>query len=214
MKKIFALAALLLSFGAVVAQDNYTRLQVSYVYNKMTNYDLGDKSIAPKGVTLGGVMGFLVTDDYPIFVEPGVSLSWAHSAVDYKAAGVNLGENKFTYMNFAIPVNAVYKYEVNDLISISAHAGLNMKLNFLAKQHLNPVVGEKVSASWLSKKDMGSRDDRASIFQLGGQVGLGFHIQELYLGYQFQTDFVPFQKTDGADPHRWLTNYITIGYTL
>lgn len=214
MKKIFALAALLLSFGAVVAQDNYTRLQVSYVFNKMTNSEIGDKYITPKGLTLGGVMGFLVTDDYPVYVEPGVTVSWAHSAVDYKAAGLKLGENKFTYMNLAIPINAVYKYEINDMVALSAHAGLNMKLNYLAKQHLNPEIGEKQSFSWLSKKDMGSRDDRASIFQLGGQIGVGFHVQDLYIGYQFQTDFVPFQKTDGADPHRWLTNYITIGYTL
>ena len=214
MKKIFALAALLLSFGAIVAQDNYTRLQVSYSFNKMTNSEIGDKEITPKGVTLGGVVGFLVTDDYPIYVEPGVSFSWAHSAVDYKIAGIKVGENKYTYMNFAIPINVVYKYEINDRFSINPFIGLNMKLNMIAKQHLNPEMGDKMSISWLSKKDMGTRDDRASIFQLGGQYGVGFQIQEFYIGYQFQNDYVPFQKTDGMDTHRWLTNYITIGYTL
>lgn len=225
MKKLFSLAAvMLLSVGAMWAQDNYTRLQVSYIIDKMTNSEFLEKEIMPKGVTLGAVQGFLVSNEYPLYVEPGVNLTWAHSAVDLASGAA---EDKFTYMNFAIPINAVYKYEINDKVAVSGQAGLNFKLNLLSKEHFTAVGSSKESFNWLSKKDMGSRDNRASIFQLGGQFGVGFHIQDLYLGYQFQFDFVKFQsvedKTAGniifnerfkGDDHRWLTNYITIGYTI
>ena len=182
-----------------------------------------EKEIVPKGVSLGAVQGYLVSDDMPLYVEPGVNFSWVHSAIDLKGG---LGEDKFTYMNFAIPINAVYKYDINDMVAISGHAGLNFKLNLLAKEHFTNVGSSKESLNWLKKKDMGSRDNRASIFQLGGQFGIGFHVQDLYLGYQFQFDFVKFQKVEDKatnlvnysrfndDDHRWLTNYITIGYTI
>lgn len=215
MKKLFAIAAtMLFSVGAVWAQDNYTRLQASFLSHKMTNSEMGDKEITPKGVNLGAIMGFAVSDAQPIFLETGMTLTWAHSAVDFNVLGVKAGEMKFTYMNVAIPLNGVYKYEINDKVAISGHAGLNFKVNFMAKEHLTDDKGDKTSWSLLSKKDMGSRDDRANIFQLGGQVGCGVHLGQLYLGYQFQTDFMKFQKTEGLDAHRWVGNYITLGYTL
>lgn len=211
MKKLFTLAAVaLLTFGAALAQENYQRLQVSYVSYKMTNSEIGDKEITPKGVNLAGVIGVPVSDVQPIYLETGLNMTWAHSAEDFALNS----EVKFTYMNAAIPLNGVYKFELNDKVAFSGHAGLNFKVNYMAKQHVN-VPGDKESWSMLSKKDMGSRDDRANIFQLGGQVGAGVHLGVLYLGYQFQTDFMKFQQYKaGGDSHKWLANYITLGVTM
>lgn len=219
MKKIFSLAAaMLLTVGAAFAQDNYNRLQVSYVSYKMTNSEMGDKEINPKGVNLGSVWGFLVSDVQPVFVETGLNLTWAHSAVDYQIL-TSKGEFKYTYMNVAIPLNGVYKYEVNDKVAFSGHAGLNFKVNMMGKSHstiTEEITGyvDKQTLNWLSKKDMGSRDDRASIFQLGGQVGCGMHFSNLYIGYQFQMDFMKFQQSPGDDSHKWNTQFITLGVTM
>ena len=214
MKKIFLVAAtMLLTVGAAMAQD-YTRLQASFVANKMTN--IADDAIAPKGAALGAVIGFSVSDNLPIYVEPGINLSWSHSAKDLKAGGIKTAEEKFTYMNVAVPVNGVYKFELNDKVAFSAHAGLNFKVNFMAKEHYKVVGGDKSDCSWISKDDMGDRENRANIFQLGGQVGCGVHLQQFYIGWQYQSDFMKFQESDysGAEKHKWHTNYITIGYTL
>ncbi|MCR5393980.1 MAG: outer membrane beta-barrel protein [Bacteroidales bacterium] len=210
MKKIFSFAAVaLLAVSAAFAQD-YTRLQASYVAFKLTDTELGDKEIQPKGINLGAALGFSVTDDLPIYVEPGINLTWAHSAQDIDATRYLIGERKFTYMNVAIPVNGVYKFEVNDKVAISGHAGFNFKVNFMARQH-----NDDDKFSWLSKKDMGSRDDRANIFQLGGQIGCGVHLGAFYIGYQFQSDFMKFQEFKAGGPsHKWLANYITLGITM
>ena len=211
MKKIFSLVAVaLLSVGAVVAQD-YTRFEASYVAFKMTNTTIGGKSIQPKGINAGVAWGFGVSDDQPIYVEPGFNLTWAHCAQDIDVVpGIAYDERKFTYMNAAIPVNGVYKLEFNDKVSFSGHAGLNFKVNMMAREH----DGDE-KFSWLSKKDMGSRDDRANIFQLGYQLGCGFNLGVLYVGYQFQGDFMKFQKFKaGGDSHKWVANYITLGITI
>lgn len=208
MKKIFIVAAaLVLSAGAAMAQD-YLRLQASFVANKMTDY--ADDNVKPKGINFGGVAGFSVSDNLPIYLEPGVNIAWTHSAKD--VAG---GEIKFTYMTAAIPLNCVYKYEINDKVAVSGFLGLNNKFNFMAKEH-DKGPGYKNDFSWLSKKDMGSREDRASFYQLGSQLGAGFHVSRFYIGYQFQWDWMKFQEYDvpNADTHKWVTNYITVGYTL
>lgn len=224
MKKIFTVAAaMLLTVGATMAQESYTRLQVSYISNSLTNAEFdGEDMVAPKGFVLGGVMGLPVSDVLPIYLEPGVTLSWSHSAKDLKTLGVKVAEEKFTYMNIAVPVNGVYKYELNDKVAFSGHAGLNFKVNFMAKEHnktFDPMSGKQLTKddfSWISKDDMGDRENRANIFQLGGQVGAGVHLGQFYIGWQFQTDFMKFQQddVDGADKHKWHTQYITIGYTL
>lgn len=220
MKKIFTVvAAMLLTVGATMAQESYTRLQVSYISNTLTNYDFeGEDMAAPKGFVLGGVMGLPVSDVLPIYLEPGVNLSWSHSAKDLKTMGVKVAEEKFTYMNIAVPVNGVYKFELNDKVAFSGHLGLNFKVNFMAKEHYKEfnAMSNKWDRSWISKDDMGDRENRANIFQLGGQVGAGAHLGQFYIGWQFQTDFMKFQQADvdGADKHKWHTQYITIGYTL
>lgn len=209
MKKFFIVAAaLVLSAGAAMAQD-YLRLQASFVANKMTDY--ADDNVKPKGINFGGVAGFSVSDNLPIYLEPGVNIAWAHSAKDIAGGG----EIKFTYMTAAIPLNCVYKYEINDKVAVSGFLGLNNKFNFMAKEH-DKGPGYKNDFSWLSKKDMGSREDRASFYQLGSQLGAGFHVSRFYIGYQFQWDWMKFQEYDvpNADTHKWVTNYITVGYTL
>ena len=196
-------AVALLAVSAAWAQD-YTRLQASYVSHRLTNLSYDGKDIMPKGVTLGAVLGFSVTDEQPIFVESGANLTWAHSAMDVAEVDV-----KSTYMNFAIPVNGVYKFEINDKVSVSGFAGLNLKVNFMAKEH----IGDS-KFSWLSKDDMGGRDNRANIFQLGCQFGAGVHLGQIYLGYEFQPDLMNFQKSEGGKAHKWLANYITVGFDI
>lgn len=213
MKKFFIVAAaLVLSASAAMAQD-YLRLQASFVSNKMTETD---PAIKPKGVNFGGVAGFLVSDNLPIYLEPGLNFTWAHSADDY-ANGA--GEVKFTYMNAAIPLNGVYKYDLNDKVAVSGFFGFNFKANLMAKQrnkYDDGITYSKRTFSWLSKDDMGGRDNRGSFFQLGSQIGCGFHVSRFYIGYQFQWDWMKFQEYDvpNADKYKWVSNYITVGYTL
>ncbi|MDO4497739.1 MAG: outer membrane beta-barrel protein [Bacteroidales bacterium] len=214
--KIFKyLLAAALAFTATAASaqmhetDDYTRLQASFTIGSLSNS--GVPSIDPNGFSLGVIQGINVVEHLPVFVEIGATLNWMHSAADY----YNLidpkdrGDRKYTNMNIAIPVNGVYKFAINDIVSINAHAGLNLKVNFFANEKVN---GEKIN--YLKKDDMGGRDNRGNVFQLGGQVGLGVNIKQIYIGYQYQTDFMKLVKWPVSGEKYFLhNNYITVGFT-
>lgn len=223
MKQIIVAAAMLFASSVAMAQyadtDNYTRLQASFVTNKLSN--AGDPGIEPKGFALGITQGYSVSDQLPIFLEIGANLQWSHSAKDLISAPGKTVDYKFTYMNVAIPVNGVYKYTLNDKVAFSGYAGLNFKVNFMGLQKSNEAIffdADKNEFSkklnLLSKDAMGGRDYRANIFQLGGQIGLGVHLSDIYIGWQYQNDFMKFLETNDDDKQRWHTNYITVGYTV
>jgi hypothetical protein len=209
IKKLFAVALLMMGAGSAMAQfnmdpDDYFRLQASFVANQLTNADHD-----PKGVALGGIYGISVSDNLPIYVEAGLQLEWAHSVRDGIDEGTGTtGDYKFTYMNVAVPLNLVYKYPINPKVAISGHGGLNFKVNLLAKEKFEDVY----DVNFLDKDDVGGRDNR-NIFQLGGQVGAGVHLGQLYLGWQYQGDFMPIAKF-GDNKVKFHTNYVTVGLTL
>lgn len=210
MKKVFKClmaACMMLSATAASAQfvdtDNYTRVQASFVSLNLSNLPSDVVAIEPKGFSLGLVQGYSLTDAMPIFLEFGANLTWAHSAKD----GIGGDDITFNCMNVAVPVNGVYKYTLNDRVAFSGHAGLNFKLNLIDTEHIGD---EKIK--WLDKDDMGGRDNRANIFQLGGQIGAGVHLSDFYVGWQFQSDFMKLLESENGDKHRFHANFITIGY--
>lgn len=221
--KIFKclVAAALLSVSAnavaqVVDTDNYTRIHASYVTAGISNTAFTPlPSIDPKGVSIGILQGFSLTDELPLFLEVGANLNWLHSAADVVGANVVVGDRKFTNMNFAVPINGAYKYTLNDKVAFSGHAGINLKVNMFSIDKFHYKIGgasadEKVN--YLKKDDMGGRDNRGNIFQLGGQVGAGVHLADFYLGWQFQLDFMKTIEWDNGDKSRLHANYFTIGY--
>lgn len=222
IKHIIASAAFMLIASSAMAQyvdtDNYTRLQASFIANRLSND--GNYGIEPKGLSVGLIQGYSVSDVYPIFLEFGANLQFAHSAKDYSFGG-KVVDSRFTYMNVAVPVNGVYKFTLNDKVAFSGHAGLNFKLNMLALQKSDEKIYFSPSSlsptdklNLLSKDDMGSRANRGNIFQLGGQIGAGVHLSDFYIGWQFQSDIMNFLDPENGDKQRWHTNYITIGYTV
>lgn len=209
-KCLVAAVALLCSATSAMAQfdtDNYTRVSASFVSSKLTNTEsFLEDNIDPKGINIGILQGLSVSDNLPLFLEIGANLTWLHSADDF---GVG-GDLKTTFMNFAIPLNMAYKYAINDKVAFSGHAGLNFKINMLGKLKADGMD----DFSLLSKDDMGSRDARANIFQLGGQIGAGVHLADFYLGWQFQTDFMKYMENElcDRDKSRFIANFITLGY--
>jgi len=215
--KCLVAAVMLLTSTSAMAQfgdsDSYTRLHAGFVSSKLTEttqYNRGD-NIDPKGFNFGILQGFSVSDDLPLFLEIGANATWLHSADDFYASlgGVKVGDLKTTFINVAVPLNLAYKYEINDKIAVSAHAGLNFKVNALAKFK----AGDE-SINLLKKDDMGNRDERANIFQLGGNLGAGLVLGDFYLGYQFQPDFMKFMKNRVSlnETSRFMTQFITLGY--
>ncbi|MCR5362030.1 MAG: outer membrane beta-barrel protein [Bacteroidales bacterium] len=176
--------------------DDYKRVQVSFVAAKMS---FGGETAddATKGINAGILWGKGILDNVPLAVEYGANITWTRYSDEEEYWGTKT-ETKENFMNIAIPVNLAYHFSVNDDVSVIPHAGLNMRVNVLAKSTAE-VDGEKEETNWFDDSD-------AKRFQLGANLGIGVTYQKYYLGYQFQADFMEF-----AEETKWRTNYITVG---
>lgn len=125
------------------------------------------------------------------------------------------GETTLTFMNIAVPVNFIYRFDVSDKFSIAPYAGLNLKVNIIGKLK---AKGASESASFFKKEDMpaGEKDFTANRFQLGMNLGVNCIINKKFsAGYRFQPDFISYQSynKNGIDYSTKITNhYFTFGY--
>jgi len=211
MKKIisiFAVAAFLFSANAkaqlVNDTEGYQRIEASFAVQKfITENDNHSEEDKTKGFELGFIKGISLTNRIPLFLELGGQLTWTHSKDE-----VDNVDNKVTFMNIAIPVNVAYKFAFanSENITIVPFVGPNFKFNVIGKEKWGD---EKVS--YLSKDDMGGKDNRANIFQVGLNLGVGVNIaQRLYVGYRFQPDFTKYIEI-GSIENKTRTNYLTLG---
>ena len=127
------------------------------------------------------------------------------------------GETTLTFMNIAVPVNFLYRFDVSEKFSIAPYAGLNLKLNIVGKAK---AKGATESSSFFKKDDFKKagldEDFAANRFQLGMNLGVNCIINKKFsAGYRFQPDFISYQSynQNGIDYSTKITNhYFTFGY--
>lgn len=88
------------------------------------------------------------------------------------------------FMSIAIPVNIGYEYSVSDEVSIVPYAGLNFKVNVMDKEDGYNVFGAKR-------------------FQLGANIGVNLNYKNIYIGYRFTPDFIPYYKETYSTDDIW-----------
>lgn len=124
-----------------------------------------------------------------------------------------IGETTFTFMNIAVPVNFLYRFDISDKFSVAPYAGLNFKVNIIGKAK---AKGASESASFFKKEDVGGDDFTANRFQLGMNLGVNCIINKKFsAGYRFQPDFISYQSYNkyGLDYSTKITShYFTFGY--
>ena len=215
MKKILMAAALLVAGASIANAEGYNRVALSYDmqhFSMNKEYTGADKSAGRNlnGFGVAYTHGFGVAEN--MFVETGLGFNagfGTESEGDYK--------QKMQNMNFKVPVNYVYRFNVADGITIAPYAGINFKLNVATKLR-DEYDGQK--SDWVSvfdKDKMGSDDLTWNRFQMGWHVGVGFSYDKYYLGIQYGTDFIPAysHKFDGVTPKVNSSNLnIAVGYTF
>ena len=211
MKAIKFLAIAILTSFAVEASaqltkdlTEWTRFEVSFDAQRFKYKGEGVEAdgITPKGASIAVMKGISLTNNLPIFLDLGGRLSWTHSKDSY-----DKGDEKCTFMNIAIPVEAAYKFAFASApnVKIVPFFGPNFKFNFLARRKWEPTKGDDVKAN-LFKEENGD----ARIFQFGLNLGLGVNLRKFYVGYNFQPDLSSFKK-DGDNKTKTINNYITVG---
>lgn len=170
--------------GSSAGEDSYKRLEVGFSTGTM-KYDGHDADESEKGATVGLIYGNRLTQSMPLFLESGFKMTWLTRSDSEDGL-----DAKFNYLNLAIPVNLVYKFAVTDAISINPYAGLNLKVNLVAKEKYE-YDGESESYSYFDKDDV---EDTWNRFQVGANIGVGINFKSLYLGYNFNPDFMEIAK--------------------
>ena len=205
--KTLLLAAVVLSTSATAMAD-YNRAAISYdntYYN--FNKDLSDDDdfggFSTNGFGLNYIHGFSLTESHPMYIEVGgnINFMFGGKTWDY----IDGDKEKFQYqnVNLQIPVNYTWRFAIGDSFKISPFAGLNFKINMMSKQREGyKAEGEKWEwEDWdncFSKDDMGE-DGRYNVFQMGWQVGVNFSWNQLVLGLQYGTDFIPAYRHDFSE---------------
>jgi hypothetical protein len=136
----------------------------------------------------------------PLFLEYGANLTWLNYNEDEG------GESfKHNILNIAVPINLAYKIGLTDDISLVPYVGINFKGNLVSKAKYE-WDDESESYSYFDDDDV---EDTWNRFQLGGQVGVGINFKQLYIGYQFQGDFMELSKK-----YKMPTNSIVLGISI
>ena len=206
--KLLALSALAVFAVDASAQltkntEEWTRVELSFNAQKMKAKD-DDHSTdgqKTKGAAVAFMKGVNLTTKLPLFLDLGARLTWNHAKESRTG-----GDEKWTFMNIAVPVNAAYKLSfASSPVTIVPFFGPNFKFNFLARHKWEGSDGHDVKHN-LFKEDEGD----AKIFQFGLNLGVGVNIRKFYVGYHFQPDLSSFQK-DGDYKVKTLNNYVSVG---
>ena len=194
MKKILLIVAVLF-FAANLskAQDFTIGARVGMnVANIGGDYDDGDAKL---GLKAGIVATFPLADN--IYLEPGLYFSPKGSKGESIDGGVTY--KSFCNLNYVeIPINGVYKYEINSNLTVRGHVGPYFAFGILGKSKVK--IDGKVDKDSKVKNfndghnKAGRPNKDYSKFDFGFDFGAGIEFSVCYLGVQYDLGVIDFNR--------------------
>ena len=205
MKKTFLfLSSLLAGVSTTIAQnadtDNYSRFELSYASTKFSYQNLDDDT---NGFSAGFLWGDNLSANLPLFVEYGFNLTYVIGKDEASDTYYGTAKETDKFLNVALPLNLAYKIALADNVSLVPFAGLNFKVNLVGKAEMEATGYSNVTLDFFDDEEV---ENTAKRFQLGANVGLGLNINNVYVGYRFQPDFIEY-----VDNLKTKTHYISLG---
>lgn len=173
-----------------VNEDGWSKVFFNYNASSL-KYD-GISGSFP-GFSFGYAKGISIIDNAPLYLEPGIALEYRSDKED--GATMNM-------LSFAIPVNLIYKFDINDKFSIKPLFGLDFRLNAMGNVKYG---GEK--ASIFSEDDFGAA--KFGRFQAGWHLGCGFSYMGIELAITYGQDF-----NEITEDGRLTNTIISLGYNF
>ncbi len=231
---LIAIAGMALTANAAQAQlrkdtKGWSRIHAAFVTTSFTveaNDVSADGEDNMVGASIGFAKGISLSQKLPIFLEPGIDIVWQHQNVEEEDGEYSDYEEKINQLSVAVPVVAAYKLSFNDWFSIVPFFGVNFKIHAVGVDKSTWTVGG-VEATEKDKYFKGeietevngntsteSYDSDFKRFQFGLNLGCGFNISNLYIGYKFQPDLSPLEKfSEDEYDYKLKThcNFITVG---
>ena len=216
-----------------VRTTGWSRIFYSYTPSKIA-YDAPDVTDDNlKGISVGYLRGFSLTHKVPLYMEVG-------AAFQYRFTDSYAGSSDTTYdeeqgytsvsysarvhmMSVNVPINLLYRFNINDRLSISPYFGLDFRYNVACKIRvkMRKSYGEygeyerakaTKSFSLFDKEFMGQMGvEPFNRFQPGFHGGISLDYRMLHLAVDLGKDFDELSPT-GKGKIR--TTSITVGYNF
>ena len=204
MKKIFSIIAACAMTVAASAQivssssrslvaeeyPNYSRIFVSYAPMQLSPEH--GESITATGVELGWQGGWSVSKTMPLYVEGGLNLRYNWNTEE-ESKGDYSYKVSDTFLSLNVPVNIAYKWAIPGAedLSLVPYIGLHLTGNIIGSEKEEwdeyGYSGDE-TYNFFDEDDMG-KDNTASRFQIGWQIGVGLNFKKLYLGVGYSAEF-------------------------
>lgn len=200
MKKILTIAVMTIVFAANGFAQDYT-LGVRVGMN-VANI-LGDFSDADYSAKLGlkaGIVGcFNLDGDF--YLEPGIYFAPKGAKKEYKDIAGNNIKDIYNLNYLEIPVNAVYKYEINSNLTVRGFAGPYFGFGMFGRHKYEVNGSAKDKDGGKKQKAFSSKATECNFqqFDFGMNIGGGLEFSVCYLGIQYGMGFLNFNSKNDKD---------------
>lgn len=218
------------SFSGSSDNEGWSRFSVSYIPSKMKFDVKGADDYNFQGFAVGWTKGFNVVQSMPIFVETGAALQFRtysdSETEDFNDSGVSgkiTAEERWNLFSLNIPINLIYKFNIDSDLSIEPLFGLDFRFNLLGKMkndisysgdyadevndYLDEYYGDELKdINIFDKDDMG---EPAKRFQAGWHIGANINYKKLTLGITYGQDF-----NEIMEDCKIATTTISLGYNF
>lgn len=188
-----------------------------------------------KGLTFGYMKGISITNKIPLFVEAGAGLqfrTYKDESDEFELlddGSTFFQKYRVNLFSINIPVNLVYKWQINDKLSLSPYFGLDFRINVVGKEKVDVEFdwGTQETASiedelretleeegyiydsnLFDKDDMG-KDGKWKRFQAGWHIGANLDYNHFNVGIGYGSDF-----NEVFDKAKFSTTSIRVGYNF
>ena len=184
-KKLFFVSAIALSSTLVFAQETsrgFTRIYGGPAWMKEQGADSDEE--ADKGFQFGIARYVNMTGgSSPLYFQFGAEFNRVTCSETFE--GVKAKESM---ANFAIPLNFVYRFDLEHDIALEVFAGPNFRINTAGKLKLSNDY-ESATVDYFD-------DLEAHRFQFGFNAGVGLSFSRISIAYRFNPDFTNYFDKD------------------
>lgn len=216
-KTALVAVAMTLVFALQGHAQGYNRIGLSYELETLSQKHADNTNL--NGFGIGYLHGFRLSSSVPVYLETGLKMTagfWSDSETedDY-----NIYEYDYnmTKLSLAVPVNASYRFDLKNGMSIQPYLGLNFKFNLLAdckikeseydEDDFELIESDSVTINLLKG------ENAANVFQLGWHVGVVYNYRWLNFGLSYGTDFIKFSSQKPYSVNSSTFN-VTVGYNF
>lgn len=215
--------------------EGWSRISVSYIPSTLKVDVKGADDFKFQGFAIGWTKGVNIVKTMPLYVEAGAALqfrTYSESETEsFNESGVEgkvTAKEKLNVLSLNIPINLIYRFNVDSDFSIEPLFGLDFRFNLLGKMkpslnysgdyadevndYIDEYYGDELkNINIFDKGDMEDylEADPAKRFQAGWHIGVNLNYKKVTLGVNYGQDF-----NEIIEDCKLSTTTVSLGYNF